>query len=153
MGYLIGLLVLGCTPAKVDSGTDSDSSGQHSQGPDGVAMAVNDCGPADGYMLRVFVNVSEDSCDAEANAGWGVELRLLALPVSGQEYTLEDDLWMGRLDQDGEHIATSAQMVLDFEGDWQEGVAFSGRYVLEGDFPSVEGSFEGHYCDIELMCG
>ncbi len=155
MRYLIGLLLLGCTPAKDDSSTDTDtdSSVQHTAGPDGVAMAVNECGPADGYMLRILVNGSEDSCEAQANAGWGVELRLLTPPVSGHQYTMEDDLWMGRLDHDGEHFATSAQLVLDFAGDWQEGVAFSGSYVLEGDFPSVEGSFDGHYCEIEVMCG
>jgi hypothetical protein len=104
---------------------------------------------------RIFVDVLTNT------------LKYLALVVE-TEYLLSDlrdeavnrlvavdqnDLWMGRLDHDGEHFATSAQLVLDFAGDWQEGVAFSGSYVLEGDFPSVEGSFDGHYCEIEVMCG
>ena len=146
-------LLLACNGTTDDASSDTGELSVANQGPNGTATAENGCGPVDEYMLRIDVNVDGETCEAEADPEWNVQLQLLSRPESGQTYTLNDDLWVGRFNHLEEEISSQAELTLDFEGEWVDGIVFTGHYILQGDFPLIEGHFSGQYCTVPVECG
>jgi hypothetical protein len=153
---LLSLAFLCGCPSPKDTGNDTGDTGNievSNQGPQGLASAENDCGPADGDMTTFHVNLSEDTCGAEPDPNWNVKLSVLGTVESGTVYDLDSGLWVAQFNDEGEHIATAGQVVLEFEGEWEDGINFTGSYVLDGDFHLIEGAFSGQFCEIEKFCG
>lgn len=147
---LLASLLAAC-PTK-DPNPDT-SSGTCDPGPSGTALLQPSCAPDDGTAVDLFVHTSGASCSAAPETPW-----------------VRISLWMGREDLcacrldialegaatldpgDGEDLRNAAGGEVFFEI-W-DGTTTSGSYTLTfDDGTCIEGTFEGPWCDADVICG
>ena len=124
-------------------------------GPEGSSHMENSCGPTDGGALTLTVGIIEsDECLGAVDPDFSVVLQIW-------NSTIESGVTLPILsDQAFFYHAQTVQSAIDgevdfnFEGDWQDGIEFSGFYWIElEDGLIIQGGFEGVHCGGEIFCG
>jgi hypothetical protein len=148
-------LLLACGDKPEDTGGLDISNA----GPAGLSIANSACAADDGAAISISINTESKECDAQPTSGFNVQALInTGDMVSGQVYQLAPgfvaDGHANYYYDGGSSLVSEGEIHLDFSGEWEDGVEYTGYYWINGDdMPLMEGSFEGVYCVSETMCG
>jgi hypothetical protein len=156
---IILMSLIACGDKSGETGVeDSGDISISNVGPGGFSVVVNDCGPDDGTIHTIVINTEAKECGSQAPVDWSVGITLNnGLVTSGAVYQIGNEFSsaaMGIFSYEGQHSASEGEVWFEFEGDWSDGIEFTGYYWIDGeDMTLIEGSFEGVFCSADLQCG
>lgn len=119
--------------------------------PEGFDSLVPACSAANEPLLILTIGLGEFGCSELPGEKGVLSISLPDLDITGVPTVVEVGDSARYCDASGVHCTQSVSGTVTIYG-WESGVAIQGDYALAFEEGELEGSFDGEWCEGDLIC-